>query len=607
MRKNISKVSRGDTESAEKKFSSLNYSLWCAAFILSTLSFIISSCTTTEKTVKDNSIPQAKVNDVHGQDPKATELENTFLEAKKQEIIGNAGNAIELYNSCLKIQPENDAVNFQLANIFYQTQKYPDALAHIKISVKQSPTNKYYEQLYAEILNRSGNPKAAGEVYGTLCKQQPTNVDYLFNYSYFLALSGQFQQAIEAYNKIEAMVGVQEDLSMEKQRLYGKMGKPQQGVAEILKLADANPTEPRYLAMLADMYSGLGDNDKLIEVIKKLAAVDPGNATAQLALADYYKRNNDNEKYFTAMKNAFALQGMDIDTKIKVLLTYLPQMKDESKKNEALELGEILIATHPKEAKAFAMYADVLNQLEQNDAALKQYQAALKLDDSKFTVWQQALYLELSLKLNDSLAHDAARCSALFPAQGLPYYLSGISELKSKKYSDAVASLSQALSIGSDDKKLISELYADLGDAYNGLKKYSASDSCFELALTNFSDNYFAMNNYAYCLANRGAQLPKAQSLIEIVLKKFPDNAGYLDTYAWIYYKQKNFSEAKTQIEKSLLNGGDKDAGILEHYGDILFQLGEQDKALESWQKAKALNPDSEFLDKKIADKKLYE
>ncbi len=597
----LSLISLTRNFSSRKISCSIIISLFALQFSLFT------SCKTTESTTKVENQPEAKVNGVVGQDPKATELENTFLEAKKQEIIGDAQKALSLYEACLKIQPENDAVNFQMANILYQTQKYTEALAHIKISVKQSPTNKYYEQLYAEILNRSGNPKAAGEVYGTLSKQSPNNVDYLFNYAYFLSLSGQIQQAIDQYNKIEQQVGAQEDLAMEKQRLYNKMGKENLGIAEIQKLSDANPTEPRFLAMLADMYTQAGQNDKVIEVVKKLAEVDPKNATAQLALSDYYRRAGDNEKYFEAMKKVFASPTMDIDNKIKVMLSYLSYLKVEPRKNEALQLGAILIATHPTEAKAFAMYADVLNQLEQNENALMQYQAALKLDNSKFTIWQQVLYLESAMKLKDSLANDALRCTELFPAQGLPFYMLGAAKLQSKKYDDAVTAISQAIVIGSDDKKLMAELYSTIAEAYNGLKKYSASDSCYELSLSLDNENYFAMNNYAYYLSLRGEKLDRAEVVIQKAIKLLPNNAGNLDTYAWVLYKAKKYQEAKTQIEKALLNGGDKNGTILEHYGDILFQLGETDKAIENWLKAKEFHAESEWLDKKINDKKLYE
>ena len=54
-------------------------------------------------------------------------------------------------------------------------------------------------------------------------------------------------------------------------------------------------------------------------------------------------------------------------------------------------------------------------------------------------------------------------------------------------------------------------------------------------------------------------------------------------------------------------NGGDTRSVILEHYGDILFKLGEKEKAIEYWNKAKKKGGGSDLLDKKIVDKNLYE
>ena len=51
----------------------------------------------------------------------------------------------------------------------------------------------------------------------------------------------------------------------------------------------------------------------------------------------------------------------------------------------------------------------------------------------------------------------------------------------------------------------------------------------------------------------------------------------------------------------------DDDGTIIEHYGDVLFQLGDVDKAIIQWEKARDLGEASENIDKKIADRKLYE
>ena len=68
-----------------------------------------------------------------------------------------------------------------------------------------------------------------------------------------------------------------------------------------------------------------------------------------------------------------------------------------------------------------------------------------------------------------------------------------------------------------------------------------------------------------------------------------------------------NYVEAKIWMQKSLTNGGDESAVVVEHYGDILYKLGKEKLAIEQWQRAKELGGGSKVLSKKIIERKLYE
>ena len=85
------------------------------------------------------------------------------------------------------------------------------------------------------------------------------------------------------------------------------------------------------------------------------------------------------------------------------------------------------------------------------------------------------------------------------------------------------------------------------------------------------------------------------------------DNGTYQDTYAWILYELKEYELAKEWLLKALLNGSDKSAVVVEHYGDILYKLGEIDEAIHQWEKAKELGGASDFLNQKIEEGKLYD
>ena len=97
--------------------------------------------------------------------------------------------------------------------------------------------------------------------------------------------------------------------------------------------------------------------------------------------------------------------------------------------------------------------------------------------------------------------------------------------------------------------------------------------------------------------------MEKARTMSEKVNKIVPNNANYLDTFGWVYFKMKDYTKSEEIFKKALEIGGKEDATILEHYGDVLYHLNRKSKALEYWQKAKDKGNDSSTLQKKITTK----
>ena len=58
-----------------------------------------------------------------------------------------------------------------------------------------------------------------------------------------------------------------------------------------------------------------------------------------------------------------------------------------------------------------------------------------------------------------------------------------------------------------------------------------------------------------------------------------PDNATYLDTFAWILHLMGKDLEAKPFFKHAMLYGGKESAVILRHYATVLEALGEGDTA----------------------------
>ena len=117
-------------------------------------------------------------------------------------------------------------------------------------------------------------------------------------------------------------------------------------------------------------------------------------------------------------------------------------------------------------------------------------------------------------------------------------------------------------------------------------------------------DNIGCLNNYAYYLSLLGERLDEAERMSYRTVKAEPENATYLDTYAWILFRQQRYSEAKIYIEQALRSDSLIDGVVKEHAGDIFALNGDIDRAMELWQQAQTDDPDNKILRRKIKRKK---
>ena len=81
-----------------------------------------------------------------------------------------------------------------------------------------------------------------------------------------------------------------------------------------------------------------------------------------------------------------------------------------------------------------------------------------------------------------------------------------------------------------------------------------------------------------------------------------PNSVYYLDTYAWVLYKLGRYKEAEKQMKKCLSLDDHPSGANLEHYGDILLQLGRRAEAIEYWNRAKQAGGYSDELEQKLRE-----
>ena len=102
----------------------------------------------------------------------------------------------------------------------------------------------------------------------------------------------------------------------------------------------------------------------------------------------------------------------------------------------------------------------------------------------------------------------------------------------------------------------------------------------------------------------------KAETMSAKALKLQPDNATFIDTYAWVMFRMESYFIARVYIEQAIakLSPDDSDvATYCEHYGDILAMSGDIDAAVVQWRKAQDAGSKSITLNKEIEQKQYIE
>lgn len=539
---------------------------------------------------------------------KEINTQRIFIEATKEKLTGNYEDAIYLFNEVLRKDKENDAASYELAKLHDMLNESNKAIRHIKNAIEFSPNNVWYSKFYSDLLRKAGKYEEAARVYGKLVDQNPEQKKLYFDWAYLLIKAQKVDEAIQVFDNLERQVGVNEETSKRKHSLYMSIGEQSKAAKELQKLSDEFPTDTRYLFDLATFYEQIDKDAK--PTYKKILKLDPENAEATLAMNNVNKQGGD-ASYIQSMKEIFKNPEVNIDIKVKQLLPFIDDMaknpEDEDLKNTATDLAEILVKAHPREAKAHSVAGDVLYYAGKKEAALAEYMETVELKEDVFAVWEQIMYINAEIKDTEALLKSSENAMDLFPNQPVAYYLNGVGNRLNKDYDEAEDILDQALMMSGKNKELKYQIQVELATVYNYAKEYKKSDAAFDAALKMNAKDYVVLNNYSYFLTERGEKLDKAEKMAAYANELMPNNPLYMDTHAWVMFKKKNYKGAKTLLKKALDNGGDASPLLLEHYGDILFKLKEETEAVIYWQKAVEKGGTSDKLNKKIADKKLYE
>lgn len=536
------------------------------------------------------------------------EFEYLFIEGLKQKKLGKLNDAAAVFSRCLEIDPNSAVAMYEMANIHYANKDLTSASLLLEKAVSINRQNKWYKLLLAQVYQQRKQFTEAAALFDDLRQMEPDNDEYLYMKASSLGMAGKFQEAVDAYNELEKKVGLNDQIIVAKQQVYLSWKKPEKAFEEINRLIASSPDEPQYYGLLAELYQTQGDKENALKSYNKILELDPDNGFVHFSLAGFYQEAGDFGEAFEHIKKAFLNDEIDVETKVQY---YLMQTQDAENSDwtnaQITELLDILFAKYPDNNLMYTIYADHMirqNKLEKAREYLRKY---LETDLKSFDIWQRLLFISNDLQDFDTLYADSKQALELFPDQPVVFALNAVSALQLEKYDEALQVLEKGepLLMGNQNMKIQFEIYK--AEANYKLNRVEQAFKAFDEVIKLDPENFMALNNYAYYLSVRGQDLEKAERLSSKAVQANPDNPTYLDTHAWVLFKQKNYQQARSYMETALEHGGSENPVLVEHYGDILYMMGDKAKALENWKKAKKLGDGSDMLERKIKESRFIE
>lgn len=512
-----------------------------------------------------------------------------FLEAVRMKQKGDYDAAFELYGRCLEIYPGSAAVLYELSQFYMflgQEQKGEEAL---KQAVRRDDGNFWYKQTLASYYRQKQDWLKAVTVYEDMAQIFPARLEPLLSLADLYGRTKSYDRLVAVLDRIEELDGKSEQISMEKFRAYLQMDNMERAFGEIQSLTDEYPYDMRYRTVMGDMYLSVGRNDEALKVYSEILKVEPDYAPAMISLASYYQKTGQDSLY--AVQTDSILVNENVEPGVKMNFMRQLILKSEQTDRDSTKiigLFEKMMGRKQTTADVAMLYAQYLISKKMEKESVPVLDRVLSIDPENKPARLQLLSYAISRNDPDEVIRVAEPALVYSPDAMEFYYYLGMAHYQKEQTDKALEVFRKGVQQINEksDKGIASDFYSILGDLYHQREMKAEAYAAYDSSLVYNPKNINTLNNYAYYLSVERTDLDKAEEMSFITVKEEPENATYLDTYAWILFEKGRYTEARIYIEQAMRNGGDKSQVIVEHCGDIYFKLGEKEKAVEMWKKA---------------------
>ena len=426
-----------------------------------------------------------------------------FMDGQLFMSQGNYSMAILEFQDALELDPEASTIIVSMAESYWKLGKAKKSEELLFNALNINPTDNEAREILANQYIYQNKHDKAIEQYRVLAENAVEgNTKYLIALAKLVLSQNNINESIslfiKAYEKDKSRIDILEEaanLSLRSRQL-------EKATNLYKQLIDIDNNNSYYLSTYIDLIVMSGDYDNGIVALKSLIEIE-GETTERLSqLGILYYNTNRTVKAKPIFNKLLSMDHFDATTMHFLSNIYIEQGILDS----ALIIANKIIDHHPSDPRGYL------------DAALTELNNENPIGA-----------IEILEPVNRTFNNE-------FSIQ----YLLGSSYQQLEEYDKATVVLRQSLKIYPESRGA----RHTLAIASDALNYWNESDSLYEGLIESDTNDVQALNNYSYSLVERNIQLNKALAMAKKAIELEPNNAAYLDTIGWIYYKMDNVEEA---------------------------------------------------------------
>lgn len=558
------------------------------------------------------------------------------MQGVQQEVNGNISEAYALYRRAYELDPSDTYGGFLYArtSLFVADSA---RLEHIfdlmKAYLDEYPGETVDAKAYASLCARTDRNEEAMRVLKRALRYAPTDKELLVS---IVQLSLNMNEPDSALSYTQMLTDTDGDEMRYAPFIISAYLDKGDTITMERYLDDKSATEksdPYYHLVRAMLRSSFGKDDAE-KYFLEADSLFPNNYSVKHALASYYHEKGDSVRMQKAVREALLCEDADITDKMEEFNAYVITIMSGGKLDAQTDaMMENLLTQYPYSAELRALGAEYYMAREEPAKAIENIQIAVDMEPEE--IMRRATFIRLLVSMERYTEAIRVYENAVDYDHDYPdlEMLMGSVYLTVGEYDKAIATADMlkrkifAAGKLEENTELLSltdnqintyfneagtAALADLADLYASLavKRENMDEAVkyYEMSLKLYP-GAMTKNNYAYVLAEHDMNLERADTLSKEAVDEAPENATFLDTYAYVLFKRGEYAQALEYIKKALEYAEKEGENATsyeyyEHYGDILSMTGDMDEALKMWKKALCLKPDSKILSDKIKAKK---